>query len=546
MKQLPLLAAIAQLLCMPCAVYTMESATDLEDYFKDQQSVVRVFTQNGNVFNVDKKTLLGSITLKTMIENSQYSSNQKIHVPIISDIWQTYIAPELRTPGKLRLYEKKITDLVDITNAAHYLEMPQLLKAGSLEIVNYITDNIYSIEKDDSLLKLCAKLNKDVAKEYIATCFGFIARKATYKDHTTRIKALTLNRSGTRLASCSKGKLIIQELPSGKIYVECKIPDENMDYILNFVTDDTLAIATGRSFTLLDIKGASKTLYKNDRITCCATNPQGTHIALCTEWDNNIYLSKDGTLSDSAITLPGHTKKIVSVTFSSDGTLLVSSSTDNSVKIWDIETLTLRASLQPFLDTSHVVALSNDNKLLAAACGENIVLYDISDAHNEPKRITSMRGHLLWVTSLTFSPNNKWLISASYDGTVILWHVPSGAIYTKIEGLQPRAREMKPYVKTFYDQDVELIQGALISPDSKTIYSHTETKISVWDIDVPPLSLAKTILVAYLQLQKRVYFEYTITEILEEIVKSQQLQKMYEQCTDEEKKMIDQILDRDD
>jgi WD40 repeat protein len=38
--------------------------------------------------------------------------------------------------------------------------------------------------------------------------------------------------------------------------------------------------------------------------------------------------------------------------------------------------------------------------------------------------VHTLRGHTSWVHGVAFSPNGKWIASASRDGTVKLWQVP--------------------------------------------------------------------------------------------------------------------------
>jgi WD40 repeat protein len=74
----------------------------------------------------------------------------------------------------------------------------------------------------------------------------------------------------------------------------------------------------------------------------------------------------------------GHEWYLFSVAFSADGSLIASSSGDQTVRLWDREKGTELAKFQvlPEDDGGHGayrVALSPNEKLLGAACSDNVV-----------------------------------------------------------------------------------------------------------------------------------------------------------------------------
>ena len=77
--------------------------------------------------------------------------------------------------------------------------------------------------------------------------------------------------------------------------------------------------------------------------------------------------------------LERHTFAVTSVSFSPDGSRIVSGSGDNSMRVWD----------------SHTGA-----------------------------ELTRLEGHTYWVTSVSFSPDGSRIVSGSYDETVRVWDVP--------------------------------------------------------------------------------------------------------------------------
>ncbi len=76
----------------------------------------------------------------------------------------------------------------------------------------------------------------------------------------------------------------------------------------------------------------------------------------------------------------GHSSDVESVAFSPDGKYLASSSSDETVKLWSVES---------------------------------------------QKEVTTLQGHTKSVNSIAFSPDGKYLASGSKDKTVKLWSVES-------------------------------------------------------------------------------------------------------------------------
>jgi WD40 repeat protein len=144
----------------------------------------------------------------------------------------------------------------------------------------------------------------------------------------------------------------------------------------------------------------------------------------------------------------GHQAKISDLTFSKDGQYLISSSNDKTVRVIDIangETVKVfRGQMgKGFEGMIYASALSPDNKLLALGgwfheeckgqCGMiRILNFETGEVLN------LLKGHTNVILSLSFSSDNRYLISGSFDGTARIWDVHTGESIHELQGHKDR------------------------------------------------------------------------------------------------------------
>lgn len=114
--------------------------------------------------------------------------------------------------------------------------------------------------------------------------------------------------------------------------------------------------------------------------------------------------------------LSGHRDWIRSAAISPDGRHVFSASDDKTARMWNIETGLEVQSFQHDHPVSFVVASGNGEFLLTAS-NNTIHLWDIKHR----KKVRDLSGHWGRVTGLALTPDGRYVVSASGDGTTRFW-----------------------------------------------------------------------------------------------------------------------------
>jgi F-box/WD-40 domain protein MET30 len=127
-------------------------------------------------------------------------------------------------------------------------------------------------------------------------------------------------------------------------------------------------------------------------------------------------------------TLSGHSRGVTALQF--DSGKLISASMDGTLRIWNYRLSTPECVSVLRGHTDGVLALHLDGKLLASGSADSTVrVWDY-----ERKECKVFRGHKDWVNAVRFTGNGRWLFSGSDDTTIKLWDVESGDLVSTFAG----------------------------------------------------------------------------------------------------------------
>jgi WD40 repeat protein len=193
-------------------------------------------------------------------------------------------------------------------------------------------------------------------------------------------------------------------------------------------------------------------LGHNSFIYSVAFSPNGKQI-VSSSIDNTIKLW-DTETGKEIRTFSGHSSGVRSVMFSPDGKTIVSGSADKTIKIWDVETgKDIKTFLGHSSGVNSVVFSPNGRKVLSGSSDYSLKLWDVETGLEE---ITFI-GHTSYIWSVMFSPDGKQALSVSFDDTIRLWNIKTG-------------QEVRTYSGQKYRE------SAVFSPNGKYILSNFDSE----------------------------------------------------------------------
>jgi WD40 repeat protein len=237
--------------------------------------------------------------------------------------------------------------------------------------------------------------------------------------------------------------------------------------------------------------------------SCSRTVTLGTWLLSLVCWKDTIavgsrsgdIITLDAITGSQMAVLSGHTGSVSSVTFSSDGTSLVSGSHDNTVKLWDVQT---GGVVKTFCGhTGSVLSVSiafNHTTIASGSCDRTVRLWDIQTG--ECHHTISQKD---WVKYVIFSPTNSQHLISISAGIVHQWNIDGHQVAPTFKAHSAAFSSdgthivsCKGEVTTVQNSDSGVIvakfstdekpQCCCFSPDGKLVAVTADVTAYVWDI----------------------------------------------------------------
>lgn len=215
-------------------------------------------------------------------------------------------------------------------------------------------------------------------------------------------------------------------------------------------------------------------------------------------------------------TLKGHELEVYKAAYSKDGSTIVSTSWDGTIRTWDANTgkcthiIRGKESGNDFYryEFSSIVQLSPDKKKLLSNFGsKEMQIWDV----NTETCINTLKGYRSWLSSACFSNNGKQIASAGADSIIMIWDAEKGVCKDTLIGHKETvfsisfSNDDRFLVSTSNDSTVRIwdverkkcirtlkrdfvATDASFSPDGKTVLlsSVRDRKVRIWNIQQTP------------------------------------------------------------
>lgn len=171
-------------------------------------------------------------------------------------------------------------------------------------------------------------------------------------------------------------------------------------------------------------------------------------------------------------TFTGHTNRVISVAFSSDGRQALSGSRDNTLKLWDVASGRELRSLMGHTDSVASVAFSPEGRQALSGSWDNTLkLWDVASG----REVCSFTGHAVSVNSVAFSPDGRYLASGGgkWDSAINGWKNGQIKLWVEDSGSEAFSRDFAN----------DAVFSVSFSPDGRFLLTgHSDSTLKLWDV----------------------------------------------------------------
>jgi WD40 repeat protein len=196
-------------------------------------------------------------------------------------------------------------------------------------------------------------------------------------------------------------------------------------------------------------------------VTACAVMPDGQRMISASE-DRTLKLW-DLATGEILATLRGHTDTVSACAVAPDGRRVVSASWDGTLKLWDISARRVLATFRKHEGRVRACSLTPDGRWVVSASEDgSFKLWELDSGRD----IANLRGHARSVSACLVTPDGRRVVSASHDRTLRIWALDRGTLLAVLKG------------------HTEGVRACAVSPDGRRLVSASQDlTLKIWDLE---------------------------------------------------------------
>jgi WD40 repeat protein len=162
-------------------------------------------------------------------------------------------------------------------------------------------------------------------------------------------------------------------------------------------------------------------------------------------------------------TLAGHSSSVSGVAVTADGKRAVSASSDETLKVWDLESGRAPRTLEGHSSRVHGVAATADGKrAVSASRDKTLKVWDLESG----RALRTLEGHSSRVKGVAVTADGKRAVSASGDRTLKVWDLESGGA-----------------LRTLAGHSDEVFGVAVTADGKRAVSASGDHTLKVWDVE---------------------------------------------------------------